>query len=118
MAFAAVVSRFAMTNAISVAAYAAATGAMRKFQPRRGWGITASKTSAATAERKQATCQPVRDADLMAAPPVENRIAAATSSNRLRSGKAVIAARQTLHRAATKQAMDAGRAALCPAAPI
>ena len=85
------VSRFAITKAINVAAYAAATGAIRQLQPRRAWGSAASRTSAATPERKQATCQPVRVADLMAAPPVENRIAAATSSSRLRIGEAVIA---------------------------
>src|ERR1039458_6118684 len=87
MAFAEVVSRFAIANAIDVAAYAAATGAIRQFQPRRAPGSTASRTTAATPARKQATCQPVRVAALMAAPPVENRIAAATSSSRLRSGE-------------------------------
>ena len=94
MAFAEVVSRFAIAKATDVAAYAAATGAIRQLHPRRAWGNAASRTSAATPARKQATCQPVRVAALMAAPPVENRIAAATSSSRLRIGEAVIAARR------------------------
>src|ERR1035437_2202070 len=87
MALAAVVSRVASTKRIKVAAYAAPTGATRQDQPLRASGTTSSSASAATPDRKLATCQGVRAAALMAAPPVENNTAAATSSNRLRRGE-------------------------------
>jgi len=41
---------------------------------------------AATPDRKLATCHAVSDVSLMAAPPVEKRIAAAASNSRLRTG--------------------------------
>src|SRR3954452_12192240 len=90
MAFAAVVRRLAITKVSRVAAYAAAAGAMRQDHPRRASGIAASRTAAAIAERKPATCHDVSVTALMAAPPVENSTAAVTSSNRLRRGEASI----------------------------
>src|ERR1039458_2835181 len=60
---------------------------MRQDHPRRASGTTSSNAAAATADRKLATCHPVKLAALMAAPPVENRTAAATSSKRLRNGE-------------------------------
>src|SRR5690348_3057500 len=86
MALAEVVRRFASTKVMRVAAYAAATGTIRHDHARRASGSTASNTAAATPERKQATCQPVRVAALMAAPPVEKRRAAVNRSRRLRRG--------------------------------
>src|SRR5689334_25335111 len=47
--------------------------------------MIASNARAATSDRKLATCQPVSDAALNAAPPVENRTAALTSSRRWRT---------------------------------
>src|SRR5262245_27153298 len=55
---------------------------MRHDQMRRESGIARKKNIAAVAERKQATCQEVSDAALMAAPPVENSNAAASSRRR------------------------------------
>src|SRR5579871_1364621 len=59
---------------------------MRHDQPRRVSGKTANSTTAATSDRKLATCQPVNVAALMAAPPVENKKAAAASCRRWRTG--------------------------------
>ena len=44
--------------------------------------MTSSNTSAATPERKLATCQAPREVALIAAPPVENRSAAPTICSR------------------------------------
>ena len=44
----------------------------------------ANKTTAATPERQLAICQPVRLTAFSATPPVENRMAAVTSSRRSR----------------------------------
>src|ERR1035437_10110628 len=59
---------------------------MRQCPRRRAFGKAASSTTTATAERKLATCQPVKLDALMAAPPVEKSRPAATRSNRLRTG--------------------------------
>src|SRR5579872_2040428 len=87
MALAEVVRRFASTNSTSVAAYANAGGTIRQDQPRRASGSATNKNTAATPERKLATCQAVSVAALMAAPPVENSSAAAASSRRLRTAE-------------------------------
>jgi hypothetical protein len=50
---------------------------MRQLQRRRDSGMTARRNSAAMPDRKLAICQPLREATLMAAPPVEKSAAAA-----------------------------------------
>jgi hypothetical protein len=60
---------------------------MRHLHPRRASGSAASRNSAATPERKLATCHAVNVAALIAAPPVENSKAAAANNNRLRTGE-------------------------------
>src|ERR1700742_4871204 len=87
MALADVVSRLASTKSTNVAAYASAIGAMLHVHPRRVLGIAASNTIAATSERKLATCQPVRDAALKTAPPVEKSSAAKANNRRWRTGE-------------------------------
>ena len=82
MALAAVVSLLARTNRIIVVAYTAPTATTRRFQRRLAAGTRTSNVSAATPERNDATCQPVRDVALMAAPPVENSVAVSNSCSR------------------------------------
>src|SRR5579863_1139700 len=67
---------------------------MRHDHPRRASGSTRNRTAAATPDRKLATCQPVNVADLMAAPPVENRNAAVNRRIPLRTGYDSMALRQ------------------------
>ena len=83
MALAEVVVRVASVNKTSVAAYAAAAGSSVQRQCRRPSGTKTASASAAMPERKLAICQGVIDMALMAAPPVENRKAAAISSSQL-----------------------------------
>jgi hypothetical protein len=83
---AAVVSLFASTNKIIVAAYPTPTTAGIFPKPRRAAGSMRSTAIAATAERNDATCQPVRCVALIAAPPLENKIAAAKIARRARIG--------------------------------
>src|SRR5881394_1592484 len=82
MVFADVVSLLARTNRMRVVAYAAPTGTARHEYPRRASEVINPSASTAIPDRKLATCQPVSDVALIAAPPVENRSAAA----RRRSG--------------------------------
>src|SRR5688572_7598087 len=84
MALAEVVSLFAATNDTMVPAYAADTGNTCHDHPRRAAGRRRSTTSAATPERKLATCQLVSAVALIAAPPVEKSSAAPRISRRLR----------------------------------
>src|SRR4029077_364461 len=77
-----VVRRLARTNRTSVAAYAAPTRKTRQVHPRRAAGMSNQSTTAATPERNPAICQPVNAAALIAAPPVENRIAASARRSR------------------------------------
>ena len=71
----------ATTKSTSVAAYAAPTGARAHRQWRRPSGMNSASDKAAMVERKAAICQDVREMALMAAPPVENRNAAAINSS-------------------------------------
>jgi hypothetical protein len=83
---AAVVSLFARTKRIIVAAYPTATVAASLPNPRRAAGNIRSTATAATAERNEATCHPVSSVALIAAPPVEKRIAAVRIATRARNG--------------------------------
>src|SRR4051795_3416157 len=76
IALAAVVSLFATTKLTRVAAYASPTGAIFHDHPRRASGRNTTRTIAAIADRKHATCQPLSVIALNAAPPVENSKAA------------------------------------------
>jgi hypothetical protein len=49
---------------------------------RRASGRISRSTTAATTERKLATAHPLKEMDLMRAPPVENRAAAASTARR------------------------------------
>jgi len=82
IAFAAVVSLAASGKRISVAAYAKAAGSSFQLQPLRAEGIKRSRTGTAIKHRKLATCQDVNALPLIAAPPVENSTAAASSIRR------------------------------------
>jgi hypothetical protein len=59
-----------------VAAYAQPTSADRQLRPRHAVGKKTRRATAAMAERRLATCPPVKDVILTAAPPVENSNAA------------------------------------------
>src|SRR5215218_631512 len=84
MELAEVVSLFAATNSTMVPAYATETGSTCHDHARRAAGRSRSTVSAATPERKLATCQLVSAVALIAAPPVEKSRAAARISRRLR----------------------------------
>ena len=80
IALAAVVSLVDVTNRVSVPAYTVATasvGQPQTIRPR----IHRKRAHAAIADRIEATCIPEKAAILMAAPPVENRIAAAAAAS-------------------------------------
>ena len=57
-----------------------ATATIARLGRRRAPGSISAIEIAATADRKLATCQPVSDVALIAALPVENRAAAASTS--------------------------------------
>ena len=77
-----VVSLVASTKKTSVPAYAIPIRKMRGRQIRRASGKSAVTLRAAIPLRKQAICQLVSEHALIAAPPVENRKAAANSNRR------------------------------------
>src|SRR5439155_15421990 len=80
--FAEVVSLFASTKSVTVAAYAIPTSAARAFQPRRASGRRIRSVTAAIPDRKLATCQLVSSHALIPAPPIENVNAAARTRSR------------------------------------
>src|SRR5215217_2560497 len=84
MALAEVVSLFEATNITMVPAYVTATGSTCHDHPRRAARSSRNTVSAATPERKLATCQLVSAVALIAAPPVEKSSAAPRISRRLR----------------------------------
>src|SRR3954467_2761183 len=92
MALAEVVSLFAATNITIVPAYATATGSTCHDHPRRAARSNRNTVSAATPERKLATCQLVSAVALIAAPPVEKSSAAPRISRRLRVVATVLVA--------------------------
>src|SRR5688500_9310473 len=103
MELAEVVSLFAATNSTMVPAYATATGRMRHDHPRLAARNSRNPESAATPERKQATCQLVSAVALIAAPPVEKSSAAPRISRRLR----VVATASAPERRLTQRRGDA-----------
>src|ERR1041384_5258012 len=88
MALAAVVSLVAATNDTTHDAYAIATNSVRQVQARRPTGQAMASTMVAMALRMHATCHDVRIDILMAAPPVENRMAATARVRRALTSRA------------------------------
>src|SRR5262249_57697874 len=76
MALALVVALFARTKRRTVKAYATATQAVPRSGRRRALGMVAAMKSAATAERPKLICQPLSWHSLIAAPAVDQRVAA------------------------------------------
>jgi hypothetical protein len=81
MALALVVDLFARTKSRTVKAYATATPATARSGRRRAAGMIAAMKSAATAERPKLICQPLSWQSLIAAPAVDQRVAAARISH-------------------------------------
>ena len=77
MALAAVVCLFACTYSSVVAAYEKPTTTVRQLHPRRVSGSSTRMVSIASAARNAASCHAPKLQNLMAAPPLENRTAAA-----------------------------------------
>src|SRR5436190_960225 len=75
--FAAVVCLFACTYSSVVAAYEKPTTTVRQLHPRRVSGSSTRMVSIASAARNAASCHAPKLQNLMAAPPLENRTAAA-----------------------------------------
>jgi len=86
MVLAAVAFLLANTKKNSAAANAEATGSILGVQRPRALGRTTNRNKAAIPARNPATCHPSRLVALIAAPPVENRTAAAKSSSRATAG--------------------------------
>lgn len=82
IALADVVDRLAKTKRTSVAAYATPIEKLRHVQQRRASGSNIQRLTAAIPDRNPAICQLDNEHDLMAAPPVEKRKAAANRSSR------------------------------------
>ena len=80
MALALVVALLARTKSRTVNAYATATAATPRSGRRRVWGKRAAMKSAATAERPKLICHPLSWQSLIAAPAVDQRVAAARIS--------------------------------------
>ena len=77
IALAAVVCLFACTYSSVVAAYEKPTTTVRQVHPRRASGSSTRMVSIASAARNAASCHAPKLQNLMAAPPLENRTAAA-----------------------------------------
>ena len=72
-----------------MAAYASPTSGVRRVNPRRAAGARRRRASVAIPDRPAATCQDVSEQALIAAPPVENRAAAARTWRRAARGTSI-----------------------------